>query len=61
MRYRGVKNLKTHLPMEDFDHDKLLHAISEDDELLMREVFQGDHELFLLHHYLTDVLREGDI
>ncbi|MBR5464466.1 MAG: hypothetical protein IKU77_01550 [Alistipes sp.] len=47
--------------MEDFDHDKLLHAISEDDELLMREVFQGDHELFLLHHYLTDVLREGDI
>ena len=46
--------------MEDIDHDKQLNTIS-DDELLMREVFQGDHELFLLHHYLTDVLREGDI
>ncbi|MDO4758047.1 MAG: hypothetical protein Q4A18_02140 [Rikenellaceae bacterium] len=46
--------------MEDFDNDKL-NAISDDDELLMREVFQGDHELFMLHHYLSDVLRQGDI
>lgn len=47
--------------MEDIDNDKLCYGISDDDELLMREVFQGDHELFLLHHYLTDVLRQGDI
>lgn len=46
--------------MEDFDNDKL-NAIFDDDELLMREVFQGDHELFMLHHYLSDVLRQGDI
>jgi len=47
--------------MEDIDHDKLINTISDDDELLMREVFQGDHELFLLHHYLSDVLGQGDI
>lgn len=47
--------------MEDIDHDKLSNAISDDDELLMREVFQGDHELYLLHHYLSDVLSQGDI
>lgn len=47
--------------MADIDHDKLSNAISDDDELLMREVFQGDHELFLLHHYLSDVLGQGDI
>ena len=46
--------------MEDIDHDKQSNAIS-DDELLMCEVFQGDHELFLLHLYLTDVLGQGDI
>ncbi|MBQ6882047.1 MAG: hypothetical protein IJN55_05730 [Alistipes sp.] len=48
------------MPMEEMDHDTL-HAISEDEELLMREVIQGDADLCYLHHYLTELYRQGDI
>ena len=34
--------------------------ISEDAELLLKEVIQGDADLYFLHHYLSDVLRPGD-
>lgn len=43
--------------MEEMDHDKLHNTISDEDELLMREVFQGDADLFYLHHYLTELGR----
>lgn len=41
--------------MEEFD-DKALHNV-DDDELLMKGVICGDHELFYLHCYLSEVLR----
>lgn len=47
--------------MEDMDYEKQFSAISDDDELLLREVIQGDAELFMLHHYLSEVFRPGDI
>jgi len=48
--------------MEDIDHSKVSNdGISEDEELMMREVVQGDADLFFLHHYLSEVLRSGDI
>ncbi|MBO5188712.1 MAG: hypothetical protein J6B59_05420 [Alistipes sp.] len=47
--------------MEDTDHDKLHDAISEDEELLMNEVIQGESDLYYLHHYLSELLRPGDI
>ncbi len=45
--------------MEDIDKDDLVsNGISEDD-LLMREVIQGEADLFYLHHYLSEVYRKG--
>lgn len=46
--------------MEDMDHEVSDNEISEDENLMMREVIQGDADLFYLHHYLTEVLRDGD-
>lgn len=46
--------------MEDMDHEVSDNDISEDENLMMREVIQGDADLFYLHHYLTEVLRNGD-
>ncbi|MDE5708190.1 MAG: hypothetical protein K2L09_00295 [Alistipes sp.] len=47
--------------MEDLDTTEISdRAISEDDELMLKEVIQGDADLYFLHHYLSDVLRPGD-
>lgn len=47
--------------MEEMDHDKLHETVDDEHELLMREVFQGDAELYMLHHYLTDLCRPNEI
>lgn len=47
--------------MEQNDHDLKSNAISDDEELLMREVIQGDAELCYLHHYLTELYRSTEI
>lgn len=36
------------------------NGISEDEDLMMREVIQGDADLCYLHHYLSEVFRKGD-
>ncbi len=47
--------------MEDIDTNGFsLNGISEDEELMMREVIQGDADLYYLHHYLTESFRKGD-
>ena len=35
-------------------------GISDEEELLHREVIQGDADLYYLHHYLSEVFRNGD-
>ena len=47
--------------MEDLDKNELAsNAISEDEDLIMREVIQGDADLCFLHHYLSEILRNRD-
>lgn len=47
--------------MEDIDKDEISNnGISEEEDLLMREVIQGDADLFYLHHYLSEALQNGD-
>ena len=47
--------------MEDIDKNEVSNnGISEDEDLMMREVIQDDAELFYLHHYLSEVFRNGD-
>ena len=49
------------MPMEDIDKNEVSdEGISDDEDLMMREVVQGDAALFLLHHYLSEVFRNGD-
>lgn len=43
--------------MEETDHEKLHETVDDEHELLMREVFQGDADLYYLHHYLTEMCR----
>lgn len=47
-------------PMEHMDHGISDQAISEDEEQMMREVIGGDVDLYYLHHYLSEILRQGD-
>ncbi len=47
--------------MEHMDTSDFTAKGISDDELLMREVFQDDFELFYLHHYLTETFGRGDI
>ena len=48
-------------PMEDIDKNEVSdNGISEDEDLMMREVIQGDADLCYLHHYLSEVFRNGD-
>ena len=55
-----IDNIKR-LPMEDIDKTDVSNtAISEDDELMLKEVIQEDADLYYLHHYLSEVLRPGD-
>lgn len=57
----GDNSLKTTTPMEDMDQNEISdNGISEDEDLLMREVIQGDADLYYLHHYLSDIFRNGD-
>lgn len=47
--------------MEDIDKNEVSEtANSEEDELMMNEVFRGEPDLFFLHHYLSDVLRPAE-
>ena len=47
--------------MEDIDKNEVSdNGISEDEDLMMREVIQGDADLCYLHHYLPEVFRKGD-
>lgn len=47
--------------MEDIDKNEVSdNGISEDEDLIKREVIQGDADLFYLHHYLSEVFRNGD-
>lgn len=47
--------------MEDIDKQEVSdNAISEEEDMMMKEVIQGDADLYYLHHYLSDVLRPGD-
>lgn len=47
--------------MENMDTRNISEAISEDEDLLMREVIQGEADLCFLHHYLSEIFRKGDI
>ena len=50
------------MPMEEVDHEVANKTNPlDDEELLMNEVVRGDADLFYLHHYLTDVLRQEEI
>lgn len=47
--------------MEEIDtNDVSNNGISEDEELMMRDVVQDDADLYFLHHYLSDIFRKGD-
>ena len=47
--------------MENMDKNEVSdNGISEDEDLLMREVIQGDVDLYYLHHYLSEIFRRGD-
>lgn len=47
--------------MEDIDNSEFSNnGISDEEDLLMREVIQNDADLFYLHHYLSEVFRKGD-
>lgn len=47
--------------MEDLDKNEVSNnGISEDEDLMMREVIQDDTDLYYLHHYLSEVFRKGD-
>ena len=49
------------MPMEDIDKNEVSDdGISDEEELLHREVIQGDADLYYLHHYLSEVFRNGD-
>lgn len=45
--------------MEEMDNSEFSNDISDEDDLMMREVFQGDADLCYLHHYLSEVYRKG--
>ncbi|MDE5691134.1 MAG: hypothetical protein K2N02_00610 [Alistipes sp.] len=47
--------------MEDIDkNDVSERSGSDEDELLLSEVIQGEPDLYYLHHYLSDVLRPAE-
>lgn len=47
--------------MENIDMHGISHnGISEDEELMMREVIQEDADLCYLHHYLSEVFGQRD-
>lgn len=45
--------------MENVDFNDSSDTISEE-ELILREVIQGDADLFYLHHYLSELLGRRD-
>ena len=48
--------LKPKGPMEEIDKNEVSdNGISEDEDLMMREVIQGDADLCYLHHYLSSL------
>ncbi len=45
--------------MENMDPNNDPDGVSEE-ELILREVIQGDAELYYLHHYLSELLAGGE-
>ncbi len=47
--------------MEEVDTNEVSNnGISEDENLMMGEVIRDDADLYYLHHYLSEVFRNGD-
>ncbi len=46
--------------MEEIDANKRFNDISDEEDLIMREVIREDADLCYLHHYLSEVFRKGD-
>ena len=46
--------------MKQDDHEPK-DLISDDEELLLREVIQGEHDLYYLHHYLSELFQADPI
>ena len=47
--------------MEEIDTNEVINnGISDDEDLMMREVIQGDTDLMYLHTYLTEIFRKRD-
>ena len=47
--------------MEAIDKNEVSdNGIPEDEDLMMREVLQGNADLCYLHHYLSEVFRKGE-
>jgi hypothetical protein len=49
------ENLNNRVPMEEIDN-RTLQLFSEED-LLLNDLYQGDHELMFLDTYLTDIFK----
>lgn len=49
------ENLINRVPMEEIDN-RTLQLFSEED-LLLNDLYQGDHELMFLDTYLTDIFK----
>lgn len=49
------ENLNNIVPMEEIDN-RTLQLFSEED-LLLNDLYQGDHELMFLDTYLTDIFK----
>ena len=45
--------------MEEIDKTDFFFFFLYDEDLMMREVIQGDVDLYYLHHYLTELYRKG--
>ncbi len=48
--------------MDNIDIDQTMAGgSSRDEDVMLHDVVQDDHELFYLHHYLTELFDAGDI
>jgi len=46
--------------MEEIDANERFNDISDEEDLIMREVIRDDADLFYLHYYLSEVFLKGD-
>jgi hypothetical protein len=47
--------------MKQDDYEPKLDLVSDDEELLLSEVIQGEHDLYYLHHYLSELFHSDEI